>query len=110
MSPIYCNALFTIAAEQSASDSGCFVIRNGLQIRTCDIGLASITAELEDDCKVSLNEGIRQDRNREEWLRALAEKSSHYSGNDKSSPLDSRCWILQERLLSVCALSYGSQL
>ena len=110
MSPIYRNALFTIAAEQSASDSGCFVIRNGLQNRICDIGLAPVTAELEDERKASLNKGIRQDRNREEWLWTFAEKSSHHSGNDKSSQLDSRGLILQERHLSVCTLSYGSQL
>ena len=66
MSSIYRNALFTIAAEQSASDSGCFVARNGLQNRICEIGLVLVTAELEDERKASLNEGIRQDRNHEE--------------------------------------------
>jgi len=110
MSSIYRNALFTIAAEQSASDSGCFVTRNGLQNRICDIGLAPVTAELGDERKASLNEAIRQDRNHEEWLWAFAEKSSHHSRNDKSSPLNSRGWILQERFLSVCTPSYGSQL
>lgn len=51
MSSIYRNALFTIAVEQSASDSGCFVTRNGLRNIIRDTGLAPVAAGLEDERK-----------------------------------------------------------
>ncbi|KAL9032058.1 MAG: hypothetical protein Q9214_008126, partial [Letrouitia sp. 1 TL-2023] len=97
MCMVYRNAHLTIAASSASNSSiGCFTTRNGHQIRPLELpftvpGSASTSTRLDGSSRPTFLSFGPTPRERKDQT---------------TLPLETRCWTLQERVLSTRVLSY----
>ena len=100
MGRIYRNSLVTIAALGSTdSMSGCFTERENFSGQPCKLGL-------------KVPEGVFGSRSGGVYVRlkqGTGDNAMFAERAEERGPLDSRGWVLQERVLSTRTLNYTSQ-
>lgn len=91
MGSVYAGAVCTVASTGSSSSSGgCFHERSRANLEPCKIGVSSSTA---------LSPG---------WIYARSDDVFDFERNVDLAPLNSRGWVMQERLLSRRVLHFGA--